>query len=115
MVQYELFSKTMPEQFESWVHTNNGREVSNKFIRLAYGLMQRGFKTYSSKAIVERLRWHYDLKNGPDSEGFKVNNNYTAGLARFAMEREPRLKGFFKLREQGKQVAGRKAVVVVIN
>lgn len=90
-------------RFQEWVHTPAGAEVANHFIRLAYGLWRRGFKHYGSKGIVERLRWHYNLKyariSPANGEEFKINNNWTARLARFAEEKEPRLKDFFEKRK----------------
>ena len=49
------------------------------------------------KAIAERIRWHFIVTKAP-GELFAVNNNYVAYMARFAMEREPRLAGFFSCR-----------------
>jgi len=93
--------EALPPWFQEWVHSDTGREIANKFIKLAWGLRQRGFKKYSHWALANRLRWHYDMKHGPDASGFKINNNVIGYLARFAMYREPRLKGFFELRQLG--------------
>lgn len=80
--------------------TDHGRQVANLFIRLAYGAKKRGVKV-GAKAIVERIRWHFMLRDRDKSEHFKINNNYTAYLARFAIEREPFLDGYFELRAAG--------------
>ena len=108
IMQPDLFDARCEDKFTAWVHTPAGGEIANHFIRLAYGLWRRGFKHYGSKGIVERLRWHYHLKKyrgkgvseyqGARDE-WKINNNYTARLARFAEEKEPRLKGFFEKRK----------------
>jgi len=85
--------------FHEWVHSATGREVSNKFIRLAIGLKRSGFKSFGAKAIVERIRWHMMVKAGPDGDGFKINNSMTSRLSRFAEERAPELEGFFRKRQ----------------
>ena len=110
--QLDLFGETHSQRFEAWIHTPQGGEVANKFIRYALQMKRRGFKTYGAKAICEWIRYQYDLKHGPaGDERYIINNNYTAYLARFAMERCADLKGFFKLREATKQT---RAVVVPI-
>jgi len=111
--QYLLFEKTAKEQFDEWVHTPEGGEIANKFIRLAIGVKRRGFKNYSAQSIIERLRWHHQMKHGPDEDGWKINHNWRSYLSRFAMKRAPELKGFFRIREQGTQ-RPRRAVVVPI-
>lgn len=98
--QLELSVPEPPTLFDEWVHTAHGREVANKVIRLAMGLKKRGFRHYGIGAIVERVRWWMALKHGPDAEMFKINNNYRAGLARFAADRRPELEDFFRCRKQ---------------
>lgn len=97
----DLFEESRVDdaRFDEWVHTAHGGEVANKFIRLAIGLKRKGFKRYGAKAIVENLRFQHALEHGPDACGFKINNNITSRLARFAMSRAPELKGFFEVRE----------------
>jgi hypothetical protein len=113
MTQLSLFRDDPWSKFDTWVHTDEGREIAGMFIRLAVRMLNRGFGRYSAKALIERIRWHYDLKHGPQDDGFKVNNNYGSYLARFAMEREPRLEGFFETRSPAENKA-RRAVVVEI-
>jgi len=87
-----------PRTFDAWVHSLAGREIAGLFIKLAWGLKRRGFKRYSARAIVHRIRWHHDLKHGPDSVnagGYKIANHWSAYLARFAEAREPKLTDFF--------------------
>ena len=114
MTQGELFSDSVGTDFDTWVHTPAGREIANNFIRLAWQMRNRGFSTYSGWAIVNTIRWHFDLEHGPEAgeTRFKINNNWIASLSRFAMEREPKLKGFFRVREMGKK---KSKVIVVPN
>jgi len=93
--------EALPPWFLAWVHTDTGREIAGKFIKVAAAIHNRGFKHYSHWAIGNKLRWHFDMKAGPDASGYKINNNVLAYLARFAEIREPKLKGFFRLRKLG--------------
>lgn len=54
---------------------------------------------YGSKAIFEELRWHH-AKAVDSSCEFKINNNYTADLARVVVRLFPELEEFFKLRRR---------------
>ena len=98
-VQLDLYEKTHYQRFCEWLQTEPGRQVADRFIRIAYGCMMRRRKI-GAKAIVERLRWHYHIVRDLGEE-YAINNNYTAYLARFAMEREPRLQDFFETRATG--------------
>ena len=111
--QLSLFRDDPWSKFDTWVHSEEGREVAGMFIRLAVRVLNRGFKRYSAKALTERIRWHYDLKHGPQDESFKVNNNYTSYLARMAMNREPRLEGFFETRVKAETKAKRAMVIPI--
>jgi hypothetical protein len=113
-IQYDLLKPTHQQRFDDWVHTDQGREVANRFIRIAWGVRKRGLRI-GAKAIWERLRWHYEIaapRQG--AEAFKLNNVYTAYMARFAMDREPALQKFFETRAVGRQEAPRRAVLVSI-
>ena len=93
--------EAFPPWFNEWMLTATGKEIANKFIRLAYGLHKKGFKHYSHWAIANRLRWHYDMVHGPDASGYKINNNAIRWVAKLAEHREPKLRGFFEFRKAG--------------
>lgn len=102
MVQAELFDGKWATRFAEWIETPYGGRVADRFIRLAIGLRRRGFQRCGAKMIVERIRWTETILRGPESEkDYKVNNNYTAYLARLAERRVPELRGFFQMRETG--------------
>ena len=52
----------------------------------------------SAKGIIEDFRWTQHQLSGHAI--YKVNNSFTSYYARLAMLCEPRLKGFFELRNQ---------------
>jgi len=112
--QLDLLAPVLWQRGEAWRHTPAGAEISNRFMRLAVGLKRRGWKRFGSKAIVERLRFHYALAHGPDEGGFRINNNMTAYLSRWAMRRNPELDGFFETRELGLARPVRKRITVEV-
>ena len=116
-IQLELVDRghrPLAQLFDEWVHTEQGRKVSDKFMRIAYACNERGVKV-GAKAIWERLRWHYETAK-PEGERYKLNNNYPSYMARFAMNREPKLVGYFDLREliSLRDHDPRKAIVIPI-
>ena len=97
-IQLDLYEPTIYQQFVEWIQTPFGREVANRFIRIAWGVSQRG-KCIGAKAIWERLRWHYTFRDDTGDGAYKLNNNYTAYMARLAIEKEPRLESVFHMRD----------------
>lgn len=56
-----------------------------------------GRTRYSAKTIVEKIRWDTELHD--TDVAFKINNNYTSGLARrFMEEYGHQYPNFFALR-----------------
>jgi hypothetical protein len=72
--------------------------ICDKFKQLACEVYEAGFDRYSSRAILHRLRWHYQVERGDIF--FKINNNYSARLARWFLKMYPELGGFFETRER---------------
>ena len=87
---------TLAARWEQF-HRNNPH-VLRAIIAIALELKGKGFKRCGMKLIVERLRWLHALRTCGDD--FKLNNSHSAFYAREAMRVEPRLAGFFQLREQ---------------
>lgn len=73
-------------------------EVCDLFEKLALEVAARGFRRYSARAILHRIRWHHHIERGDDS--FKCNNNWTARMARWFVVRHPNHSDFFELRER---------------
>ena len=111
MTQLDLFGETHQQAFDAWVHTPAGGAVADRFIRLAIGLRRCGkFRKFGAKAICERLRWYYMMRRVEND--YAINNNHTAYLARFAMERAAELRGFFATRETGRPEKRTKVIIV---
>lgn len=78
-------------------------EVCSKFEELALGLADGSlsgyaFKRYSADAILHRIRWHFTIDRR--NRAFKINDHWSAPLARWWLSRHPQYEGFFELRER---------------
>jgi hypothetical protein len=108
MIQTNLFDKSRRTEaiatasgsddysacFRPWLTDN--WPIYLKFERLAFVAIRRGYEHYSSKTIVELLRWASDMKE-KNSE-FKINNNRTPDLARLFEAMNQEHAGFFRSR-----------------
>ena len=74
------------------------KQVAEMFEDLAWTVWERGFDKYSARAILQRIRWHYQVDRG--FREFKCNNNWTPGMARVFMKKYPMMEGFFEIRER---------------
>lgn len=61
--------------------------------------MSKHRKTYSSRGIIERLRW--DTAISAIDDDYKIGNNHSTYYARLFMERHPHLKTFFRTMDLG--------------
>ena len=69
-------------------------QIFQEFAKRAFEIRKVGFLRYSAKTIIEVLRWHTDLSEGPDAT-FKIRAIYVADLSRLFMLRWPATMGFF--------------------
>lgn len=88
---------TVEDRFNDWIASPEGRMVEAKFVSMALDAKSRGLRRYGAKAIWESLRWHFSVEKGMGEE-FKLNNNYTALMARRAEKVNAQLVGFFEKR-----------------
>jgi hypothetical protein len=68
------------------------------FKKFALLLIEAGNKKLGSKMIIERIRWEYKT-GSKDTEGFKINNNFTAHYARMFIKEYPQYGEYFEFRE----------------
>jgi hypothetical protein len=73
-------------------------KVAEMFEDLAWKVWEIGFDKYSARAILQRIRWHYQVDRG--LREFKCNNNWTPGMARVFMKKYPTMRGFFEIRNR---------------
>jgi len=80
---------------------NDNLDVYIELVNLALQLKRLGYDKYGMKGLFEVLRWQRSIQTVGSK--FKLNNNYTSYYARLIMSRDPRLRGFFRLRESSFQ------------
>lgn len=88
---------TTAQRYAEWRGTPDGIDVYRFIRKRAIAMRNAGWRHYSMKALWEVARFELDLERGPES-GFKLNNDYTALLARELMAELPALAGMFELR-----------------
>lgn len=91
----ELFGDEPP--LPKRVYTTDGIPpgVVTLFEKLAWELINAGFKRHSARAIMHRIRWHYQVEQR--QLDFKCNNNWTPLLSRWFMDKH-HMHGFFEIR-----------------
>jgi hypothetical protein len=73
-------------------------QVYERFKQLAFHLIQKGKRRYSSKTILCVLRYEVDLQTTTDGE-YKINDAFTSRYARKFVEEFPEHAEFFEMRE----------------
>lgn len=68
------------------------------FVHYAMDVKRAGFKQFSARAIIHRIRWHYTVETNSE-DSFKINNNHSPYYARKMMREYPEFKEFFSLRK----------------
>lgn len=86
------------EAYQQWARANPS--VPDTFLALARQMRAAGKRRYSAWAVVNRIRWDYDIRTTGDE--FKIRNDFIAMLARHAIARDPSLEEFFELRQMGR-------------
>jgi hypothetical protein len=75
-------------------------DVYAEFVRIALDLRRRGREHYSADAVCHVIRFER-ITSGKDDDGWKLNNSFTALLARKAMAEHPEeLGGLFETRQR---------------
>lgn len=69
--------------------------IYQEYKKVAYNLINRGYKRLSSKFIFEIVRYNTNVSG---NDGFKINNIYTADYARMFEHDHPQFLGYFSKR-----------------
>ena len=67
------------------------------FCRFTMNLIAVGWKHYSARTVIHRIRWHVDTQTNDPC--FKINNNHSPFYARKFMAQYPQHDGFFHTRD----------------
>ena len=100
----------MNEKFE--IYHRDNPQIYKEFERFTLQTIQRGFQHYSSKGIIEIIRWHTGIFA---NKGFKVNNNYTPYYADLFEANHPQYKDFFYKRERKTIMLGGALITYEVN
>lgn len=73
-------------------------DVAALFEKLALDVRAAGWNRFSSDAILHRIRWHHRVERG--NRAFRINDHWSAPLARWFLSKHPDLEGFFETRER---------------
>lgn len=87
---------TITERCEAFLAANSW--VVPAIVELARRKVAAGHTRYGMKALIEELRWEYHRATEGDT--YRLNNDYTAVLARIVAESHPSLAGLFEMRER---------------
>lgn len=89
--------RTLEERF--WDFHDENPRVYELFDRFAMEAVRAGRTRIGAKMLIERMRW-YTTVEAVDTDGWKLNNNYTAFYARLWVEDHPEHAELFELRKQ---------------
>lgn len=96
-VELDVDVRKLPleERFPIWVE-HNGNLIEH-ITRLALSAARSGARRLSMKALFESVRMSASVDNGGPVP-WRLDNSYTAPLARLLMERHAELRGLFETR-----------------
>ena len=93
--QFEL-DITHRARARQWIEDNP--QVFALFERFALQMVERG-KRFGIGQLAERVRWEVAMSWDKDDQGFRINNNYRAYLARELIKRHPQIEPFIEMRK----------------
>jgi hypothetical protein len=97
-IQGELFCLGK-SNYKNYLHFHTKfPQVYLLFERFAMQLINSGHTKLGSKMIMERIRWEISTGGAKDSDGFKINNNYTAYYSREFIKNHPEYMEYFEFR-----------------
>ncbi len=73
--------------------------VRELFCLFALEAKARGYRKYSARAILNRIRWHLDPMAHGSQKGIRIGNELSPWLARLAMTEHPELEGLFTVKK----------------
>ena len=76
------------------------------FEEFTFKAIDKGFKNYGAKSIIELIRWHTGI-NAEFPNGFKISNNHAPDYARKFMILHPNFNGYFRIKKLRKNADNR--------
>lgn len=94
------YKKSEPVEVRARRWIEKHPQIYRAFEQATLERIERGFRHYSAKAVVEYVRWHTDT---PGGSPFKIANAVTTYLALKFMNERPEHVGFFKTMKRAPQ------------
>ena len=91
----ESDTPTMREEAQQWMASHP--IAMGHFRRFARQMLEHR-KRFGFKALAERVRWECAFESKGEEE-FRINNNWTAYVARALLDEMPQLEGLIELRK----------------
>lgn len=92
-IRHVIESAGYRPEFPGWLRDN--WDIYEEFERLAMQAQKRGRVRLSAKFLCELIRWNTAMR---EDGAYKVNNIYSACMARLAVKLNPSLDGLFEFR-----------------
>lgn len=93
-MQISIYDQIQDQKFLKY-HKENPH-VYQEFKKLTFKTIQKGFKHYSARGIIQLLRWHTGVSE--NGTGLKINDHRSMYYGRMFMNEYPEHDGFFRLR-----------------
>lgn len=88
------YKKATLEAFKKF--HNENPHIYRRFVELAEQMFRTGRKKYSSKMIINVMRWEQDLKT--NSKPFKINDRFQSLYGRLLAYNNKKFDGWFEFR-----------------
>lgn len=91
------YPKDLLKQFKKF--HNENPHIYKEFARLAHEIRNTGKRKYSSKMLINVIRWNHDISTSKQ-EPFKINDKYQALYGRLFVYNNPEFLDFFNFRNR---------------
>jgi hypothetical protein len=91
----QLYGQSIREGFNKFISKNP--HIYKSFEEQAFRAIKKGRTKISSDLIINYIRWEQFIESS--DEHFKINNSYSAYIARFFIQQNPEYKDLFNFRK----------------
>ena len=95
MTHKELFGISIRDGFNKFISENP--HIYKSFEEQTFRAIKKGRTKISSDLIINYIRWEQFIESS--DEHFKINNSYSAYIARFFIKQNPQYSNLFNLRK----------------
>ena len=91
----ELYGHSIRDGFNKFISKNP--HIYKSFEEQTFRAIKKGRTKISSDLIINYIRWEQFIESS--DEHFKINNSYSAYIARFFIKQNPQYSNLFNLRK----------------